>query len=111
MTDPQTELHSKNRITATNTLAILFITSSFNITDWNLSEVKRLDIKIRKMMITHSMHHPKAGIHHLYLPRSNGGRGLTQLKLSYKTLTTGLFQYLNLSNDWMLQLALKHEKK
>ena len=69
MIDPQkTELHSKNRITATNTLAILVITYSFNIIDWDLSEVKRLDIRIRKMMITHSMHHPKAGIHHLYLP-------------------------------------------
>ena len=57
------------------------------------------------------MHHPKADIHCLYLPRSSRGRGLTQLELSYKILTIGLFQYLNLSDDWMLQLALKHEKE
>ena len=36
---------------------------------------------------------------------------MTQLELSYKTSTTGLFQYLNLSDDWMLQLALKHKKE
>ena len=36
---------------------------------------------------------------------------MTKLELSYKTSTTGLFRYLNLSDDWMLQLALKHEKK
>ena len=63
------------------------------------------------MMTTHSMHHPKVDIHRLYLPRSSGGRGLTQLELSYKTSTIGLFRYLNLSDDWMLELALKHEKE
>ena len=98
----KTELNSKNRITAINTLAIPVITYSFNIIDWNLSEVKRLDVKIRKMMTTHSMHHPKANIHRLYLSRNSGGRGLTQLELSYKTSTIGLFRYLNLSDDWML---------
>ena len=36
---------------------------------------------------------------------------MTQLKLSYKTLTIGLFRHLNLSDDWMLQLALKHDKE
>ena len=92
----KTELNSKNRITTINTLAISVITYSFNIIEWNLSEVKRLGIKI---------------IHSLYLPRSNGGRGLTQLKLSYKTSTIGLFRYLNLSDKWMLELALKHEKE
>ena len=63
------------------------------------------------MMTTQSMHHPKPDIHRLYLPRSSRGRGLTQLELSYKTSTIGLFRYLNLSDDWMLQLALKHEKE
>ena len=36
---------------------------------------------------------------------------MTQLELSYKTSTIGLFQYLNLSDDCMLQLALKYEKE
>ena len=54
----KTELNSKNRITAINTVVI---TSSFNIIDWNLSEVKRLDMKIRKMI----MHHPMVDIHRL----------------------------------------------
>ena len=107
----KSELNSKNRITAISMLAIPVITYSFNISDWNLREVKRLDIKIRKMVTTHSMHHSKADIHRLYLPKSTGGRGLTQLELSYKTSTIGLFRYLNLSDDWMLQLALKHEKE
>ena len=59
----------------------------------------------------HSIHHPKVDIHRLYLSRSNGARGLTQLKLSYQKSTIGLFRYLNLSDDWMLQLSLKDEKE
>ena len=46
----KSDLNSKNRITAINILAVPVITYSFNIIDWNLSEVKRLDIKIRKTM-------------------------------------------------------------
>ena len=87
----KTELNSKNRITAINTLAISVITYSFNIIDWNLSEVKRLDVKIRKMMTTRRMHRPKADIHRLYLPRSSGRRGLTQLELSCEASTIGFF--------------------
>ena len=87
----KTELNSKNRITAINMLAIPVITYSFYIIDWNLNELKRLDIKVRIMMTTHSMHHPKADIYSLYLPRSNRGRSLTQPELSYKTSTIGLF--------------------
>ena len=36
---------------------------------------------------------------------------MTQLELSYKTLTIGIFRFFNLSDDWMLQLALKHDKE
>ena len=74
----KTELNSENKSTVIKTLAIPVITYSFNIIDWNLKEVKRLDIKIRKMMTAHNMmikmmHHPKAAIFRLYLPRSNEG--------------------------------------
>ena len=36
---------------------------------------------------------------------------MTQLELSYKISTIGLFRYMNLLDNWMLQLALKHEKE
>ena len=91
--------------------SISVITYSFNIIGWNLSEVKRLDIKIRNMTKPQSMHHPKADIHRLYLRISNGGRGLTQLELFYETSRIGLFRYLNLLDGNVLQLALNHEKK
>eukprot|EP00795_Rhopilema_esculentum_P008080 gene8080-13995_t len=40
---------------------------------------------------------------------NKGGRGMIQLELSYKTTTIGLSEYLENSDDWMLQLVNKHE--
>ena len=34
---------------------------------------------------------------------------MIQLELSYKTSTIGLLQYLDVTNDWMLQLVRVHE--
>ena len=106
----KTELNSKNRISAINTLAIPVITYSFHIINWSISDIKRLDRKIRKLMTANSMHHPKSDIDRLYIPRSNGGRGLTQLELSYKTATIGLYRYLHLSSDWMMKMVLNHTR-
>ena len=89
----KTELNSKNRITVINTLAIPVITYSFNIIDWNLGEVKRLDVKITKMMRTHSMHHPKVDIRRLYLPRSSRGKRFDSTRAVLKNI-----------DDWSLSM-------
>lgn len=46
------------------------------------------------------MYLPSSGdIDRLYIPRSDGGRGLAQLELSYKT---GFQKYLEITEDWMI---------
>ena len=80
----KTELNSKNRITAINTLAIPFVTYSFNVVNWNLKELKKLDTKTRKQLTCNRMHHSKSDIDRLYIPRRRGGRGMIQLELCYK---------------------------
>ena len=62
-------------------------------------------------MTTHNIHHPKADIYRIYLPRSNGGMGLVEIELPYKILTIDLFRNLSLSDDWMLRLALNHHQE
>ena len=105
----KTELNSKNRITAINTLAIPVVTYSFSIINWNLSDLKKLDAKIRKQFTCHRLHHPKSDVDRLYVQRKAGGRGMIQLELSYKTSVIGLNQYLDTTNDWMLQLVNRHK--
>ena len=84
---------------AINTLAIPVIAYSFNIIEWKLEEIRKLDRKTRKLLTLERMHHPKSDVDRLYLPRNEGGRGLIQLKTAYKTTTIGLDTYLNTKND------------
>ena len=73
----------------------------FNIIDWNLIEVKRLDIKVRKIMTTYSImtQRPIFTVFTSHEVTGGGERDLTELDLYCKTSTIGLFRYLNLSDD------------
>lgn len=44
------------------------------------------------------MHHPKPDVDILYVRRSEGGRGLFQLEVTYKTTKIDLPIYLKLQN-------------
>ena len=113
---PQSKINPENgikleeqKLTAINTRAIPVGTYSSNVIDWNLSERKKIDTKIGKQLRCNRMHHSKSDVDHLYVPRSKGGRGKMQFQLSYKASTIGLLEYLDLTNDWMLQLVRVHE--
>ena len=105
-----TELNARNKIEAINTLALPIVTYSFNIINWNLEDIRRIDRKIRKLMTLTRMHHPKADVDRIYLPRREGGRGLIQLELAYQTATIGMAQYLTTTTDHYLKMVLQHEK-
>ena len=90
----KSELNAANRFEAVNTLAVSVVTYSFNIINWKMSGIKRLDTKTRKLLTIHRMHHPKADVNRMYLPRRIGGRGLTKLETAYKSTTVGLETYL-----------------
>ena len=66
---------------------------NLNIINWNLSEVMKIDSKTRKLITSNKMHHPKPDVDYLYLPRSSGGIGMTQLELSFKTCSFKMSEY------------------
>ena len=78
----KTELNSPNFIEATNILAIPVVTYSFNIINWAIPEIRRLDTKIHKLLTCNRRHHLKADVDRLYIPRNEGGRRMIQLELS-----------------------------
>ena len=80
----------KSELEAINTLAVPLVTYSFNIINWTLQELTKLDTKTRKFLTMYKMHNLKSDVDRLYLPRTEGGRGLIQLELYYKTSTIGL---------------------
>ena len=107
----QSELNAKNKLEAINTLAIPVVSYSFNVVNWNLEEIRRIDRKIRKLMTLNRMHHPKADVSRMYIPRKEGGQGMINLEINYKTTTIRLNSYLESSEDRMLHAVLQHEKK
>ena len=107
----KTELNAKNRIQAINTLAVPVVSYSYNVINWNVPDLQRMDRKTRKLLTCNRMLHPKADVDRLCLPRSKGGRGLLQLEFSYKTATIGMKQYLECTDDISLQLVVEHEKE
>ena len=56
------------------------------------------------------MHHPKADVHRIYLPRMDGGRGLIQILAAHKTSAIGLEVYLREKEDRFINAVYKHEK-
>ena len=105
----KTELNSANIIETINTLAMPFVQYSFNLINWTLQDLRRIDTKIRQLLTCFKMHHPKADKGRLYLPRSKGDRSLIQTELTYKTTTIGLHKYLQTSKGWIMEVARKHQ--
>ncbi|XP_031556859.1 uncharacterized protein LOC116293560 [Actinia tenebrosa] len=103
------ELNAANIITAINTLAVPLVSYSFSIIHCTLTELKKLDRKTRKFLAMNKMHHPKADVDRIYLPRKEGGRGLIQIENSYKLSTVGMNVYINEKDDKHVKLVLQHE--
>ena len=101
----KSELNSANKLEAINTLAVPVVTYSFNIINWTLQELAKLDTKTRKFLTMYEMHHPKSDVDRVYLPRTEGGRGLIQQEPSYKSTTIGLDKYLQETHDTLLHMT------
>ena len=106
----KSEVKSANKMAAINTLAVPVVTYSFNVINWTIADIDRLDRKIRKLLTIHRMHHPKADVHRIYLPRKQGETGLIQILAAYKVSTIGLELYLREKEDRFLKAVYKHEK-
>ena len=70
-----------------------------------------MDSKVRKLLTLNRMHHPKADVNRMYVPRKEGGSGMINLEMCFKKITIGLNNYLLSSDHRMLKLVLHHEKK
>lgn len=106
----KSELNATNRIDAINTLAVPVVTYSLNIINWKMLELKKLNRKTIKLLAIEKMHHPKADVYRLYLPKTAGGRGKVQIETTYKTSTIGLYTYLYSKDDHLLRIARDHNR-
>lgn len=75
-----TELSAKNIITAINMWAIPAFTYSAGVLTWSKTDLEKIDRKIRTTLTQHGLLHPNSAVERIYLPRREGGRGLSNLK-------------------------------
>ena len=61
----RSELNVCNRMDAINSLALPVVTYSFTIINWSLTEIKKVDTNIRKVLTMHRMYHPKSDVNRL----------------------------------------------
>ena len=86
-------LNSKNLAKAINTYAIPVLVYSFGIIQWSNTDVRNLEMGIRKILTKHRTHHPRAAVERVTLPRVNGGRGIASLTELQASQIRGLREY------------------
>lgn len=91
-------------------MAVPALQYSFNILNWTTAVIKRMGVKTRKLLTCHRMHHLKADIDRLYTSRSEGGRELVQLELSYKLTSIVLQRYLETTKVCMMVCVKEYER-
>lgn len=65
-------------------LAQLLLLYSFRVIYWKESDITKFDIKARKLLTMHHLHHSEADKHKLYILRTRARRGLVSIENSYK---------------------------
>eukprot|EP00957_Ditylum_brightwellii_P208720 15358657-Ditylum_brightwellii.AAC.2 len=78
---------------------------AFGIMKWTRAELRKLDVKTRKMLMTYGFHYPKSSVHILYFHRLRGGRGLTGVEETHDCECSGLADYLIESNDVLTRVV------
>ena len=104
----KSQLYSKNKVDATNALAVSLLRYCFVTVKWTRKELQGLDILTRKVLRRYQSHHLNASSERLYLPRSQGGRGLQSLLLVWEQEIVSHAIYLVSSRDPLMEAVRKH---
>ena len=99
----KSKLNSGNVVAAINSRAVAVIRYGAGLIKWTKDELRTIDRKTRKIMTMHRALHPQADIDRLYLPRSQGGRGMISAEDCVEMEVKSLEEYVIASNERMLK--------
>ena len=80
----ETKLYNRNLIKGINTWVLPLVRYSGPFLKWSRDELRQMDQRTRKLMTMHKALHPR-DLDRLYIPRKEGGRGLTSIEDSVDT--------------------------
>ena len=95
----QSELSSFNKVIIHNTFAIPVLTTTVGIVDWTIKEIKEIDVRTRKQLTMTGNLHPNRDVDKLYLPRSQGGRGLKMVARIFESGVIAVARYLTIKSN------------
>ena len=101
----KSKLNSGNTVKAINSWAAPIIRYSADIVDWKNSELCNMDRKTRKVLNMYQALHPRSNVDRLYLPCSEGGKGLVSLEECVSAEKMSLGQCLKMNEDEWLRNA------
>jgi hypothetical protein len=103
-------LSAKNKVQATNSLAVSVLLYSFGAIKWKVDELKQVDRDTRKTMRVYRSLHPNSSVQRIYLPRNMGGRGLLSLERMHDRMVIAMASRVAVSTDPLLQSVRVHEE-
>lgn len=107
-------LCASNLSRAFNSFAVPVLLYSFGVLHWRRDELAKLDTHFRTEMTKHCLHHPRAAVQRMYLPRAGGGRGFLCLSEMHDRAVAGIYNYLQRMAPTIPRLAVLlqyHEQK
>ena len=95
-----------------NTFAVPVSVTSVGIVDWAINEIREIDCKTRNQLAMTENFDPNGDVDRLYIPRSEGGRGLKSIVRMYKSRIVSVVQHLELnkSHNTGLQFVAEQEQ-
>ena len=90
----KSSLTAKMKVQATNVWAVSVFRYFFGNLTWTRKVLVRLDRMTRKVLRKHKAHHVNASLERLYLPREEGGRGLSNLEHVWERETVSKVEYV-----------------
>ena len=104
----KSQLNSQHKVDATNTLAMSLLRYRFMTVKWTRRELRDLDVLTRKVLRRYQSHHLNASPERLYLPRSQGGRGLMSCLQTWEREVVSLAAYLATIQDPIMVMVYQH---
>jgi hypothetical protein len=107
----ETQLYERNFIKAINTKALGLVRYSMSICHYTISELKELDVRMRRLLYEKAVRGNEESVERLYMKKKEGGRGLISFEQMYKTIKVQIATYLALSEDALLKKVFQRERK
>ena len=102
-------LNGLNTSLAIKLFAVPTLRYSFGVIHWTDTELHQIDRKTRKILFQFKYHHPKSDVNNIYIPRSQGGRGIPCIYDIHSIEISNIAHYLSSSNDIFLNEVKYYE--